>query len=132
MPKVAPQMALQIYKPPFLITGNPMNIKTLVATLLLTGPIPLICQANPTISDTAIDIAFQRPAGFFQTLLGSAVFPVLLPMSLAASAIDRSLVIADVAENLIIEPAEFTFVRPLGLSYPEWRAMKRQEENDGK
>jgi hypothetical protein len=59
------------------------------------------------------------------------VFPVLLPMSLAASAIDRSLVIADVAENLIIEPAEFTFVRPLGLSNPEWRAIKRQEGNGG-
>ncbi|WP_367154965.1 hypothetical protein [Methylomonas sp. HYX-M1] len=108
-----------------------MNIKAFVATLLLAGPIPAMCQANPTLTDTAIDLAFYRPAGLFQTLLGSAVFPVLLPMSLVASALDRSLVIADVAESLVIKPAEFTFVRPLGISNSEWQALRRQEEANG-
>lgn len=56
----------------------------------------------------ALDLALARPLGIGATVLGTAVFLVGLPFELLAGNV------ADPARKLIVEPARFTFVRPLG------------------
>jgi hypothetical protein len=50
-----------------------------------------------------------RPAGIVATVLGTAVFVVTLPFSIPTKSVDKA------AQKLIVDPARYTFVRPLGL-----------------
>lgn len=54
------------------------------------------------------DLLLARPAGLVATVVGTAVFIVALPFSLPSRSVDT------VAQTLIVKPATFTFVRPLG------------------
>ena len=54
------------------------------------------------------DLFLARPAGLIATAVGTAVFIVALPFSLPSRSVDK------VAQALIVKPATFTFVRPLG------------------
>jgi hypothetical protein len=49
-----------------------------------------------------------RPAGIVATLLGTVVFVVTLPFSIPTKSVDKA------AQKLIVDPAKYTFVRPLG------------------
>jgi hypothetical protein len=49
-----------------------------------------------------------RPGGIVATALGTAVFVVTLPFSIPTRSVDRA------AQKLIVDPARYTFVRPLG------------------
>ena len=49
-----------------------------------------------------------RPAGIVATVLGTAVFVVTLPFSIPTKSVDKA------AQKLIVDPARYTFVRPLG------------------
>ncbi len=55
-----------------------------------------------------LDIAIARPAGLAVTALGAAVFLVTFPISAALQEHDK------MARVFVREPADFTFVRPLG------------------
>jgi hypothetical protein len=55
-----------------------------------------------------IDFAAARPAGLGITILGAAFFLVTLPVSAALQEHEK------IMRVFIIEPAEFTFLRPLG------------------
>lgn len=56
----------------------------------------------------AADLAFARPLGLVALVLGSAIFIVSLPFSaLGGNAKDAS-------QKLVVDPAKFTFKRPLG------------------
>ena len=50
-----------------------------------------------------------RPAGIVATVVGTAVFVVTLPFSIPTKSVDKA------AQRLIVDPARYTFVRPLGL-----------------
>ena len=56
----------------------------------------------------AVDLALARPIGLGATVLGTVVFIVGLPFELLAGNV------SDPARKLIVEPARFTFTRPLG------------------
>jgi hypothetical protein len=56
----------------------------------------------------ALDLALARPIGLGATVLGTVVFLVGLPFELLAGNV------SDPARKLIVEPARFTFTRPLG------------------
>jgi hypothetical protein len=49
-----------------------------------------------------------RPVGFAATVLGSAIFVVSLPVTATSGSIKSA------AEALVLRPARYTFVRPLG------------------
>lgn len=56
----------------------------------------------------AVDVLAVRPLGFVATVLGTGLFVVSLPFSALGGNVDEA------AENLVVNPARFTFVRPLG------------------
>jgi hypothetical protein len=49
-----------------------------------------------------------RPSGVLATMLGTVVFVVTLPFSIPTKSVDKA------AQKLIVDPAKYTFVRPLG------------------
>lgn len=53
-----------------------------------------------------------RPGGLVATVVGAAVFVVILPFSLPTKSVDKA------AQKLIVDPAKYTFVRPLGQIEP--------------
>jgi hypothetical protein len=50
-----------------------------------------------------------RPGGLVAIVVGTAVFVVTLPFSIPTKSVDKA------AQKLIVDPARYTFVRPLGL-----------------
>lgn len=54
------------------------------------------------------DAFMLRPAGFIGTVIGTAAFVVSLPFSALSRTVDNT------AKKLVVEPAQFTFTRPLG------------------
>jgi len=65
-------------------------------------------ENNLSAGTMALDFFFVRPLGVVTTTLGAALFVVSLPFS----ALGKNVKIA--ANTLVIEPAKFTFLRPLG------------------
>jgi hypothetical protein len=55
-----------------------------------------------------VDGLLLRPGGVIATMLGSVVFVVTLPFSIPTKSVDKA------AQKLIVDPAKYTFVRPLG------------------
>lgn len=55
-----------------------------------------------------VDALFLRPAGFVGTVLGTVAFVVTLPFSAPTRSAENA------AQKLVVEPAKFTFARPLG------------------
>ena len=55
-----------------------------------------------------VDGLLLRPGGVLATLLGTVVFVVTLPFSIPTKSVDKA------AQKLIVDPAKYTFVRPLG------------------
>lgn len=49
-----------------------------------------------------------KPAGVLATLVGTMAFVVTLPFSIPTRSVDKA------AQKLIVDPARYTFVRPLG------------------
>lgn len=62
----------------------------------------------------AVDALAVRPLGFVATVLGTGLFVVSLPFSALGGNVDEA------AQNLVVNPARFTFVRPLG-EYESYR-----------
>ena len=65
-------------------------------------------NAKPSGGDILLDALFMRPVMLAGTVIGAAVFIVTSPFS----ALGGNL--GDSAETLVMEPAQYTFVRPLG------------------
>ncbi len=87
----------------------------LVATVLLFAAINRPASAEergPVEGATAegmiVDLVVLRPLGLVATVVGAAVYVVSLPFSLAGGNAQQA------GQKLVYEPAQFTFVRPLG------------------
>jgi hypothetical protein len=55
-----------------------------------------------------VDGLLLRPGGMIATIFGTAVFVVTLPFSIPTRSVDKA------AQKLVVDPARYTFVRPLG------------------
>jgi hypothetical protein len=62
----------------------------------------------PSAVAMGADALLVRPLSLAATVLGSAVFVVSLPLSLLGMNAGQA------ADRLVVEPAKYTFVRPLG------------------
>ena len=66
-------------------------------------------SSRPVTADaTAADLLIARPGGLAATVLGAAVFVVGLPFTLINGSTGQA------AQQLVVEPAQYTFTRPLG------------------
>jgi hypothetical protein len=89
-------------------------ISLLVAALTLTLPAGLAGaedgQPTPevTAGATAVDLLVARPGGLAATVLGTVIFVVGLPFTLINGSTEQA------AQQLIGDPASYTFARPLG------------------
>ncbi|HEB80996.1 MAG TPA: multidrug transporter [Chromatiales bacterium] len=63
---------------------------------------------QPSAGSMVADLILVRPASLIGTVVTTAVFLVSLPFSLIGGNVHAA------AEELVIRPAEYTFVRPLG------------------
>lgn len=93
-----------------LITHQPLV--TIVATALLAAS-PLANAADvryddPSFTSMLVDGAIARPLGLGATVVGTAIWIVTLPFSALGGNVGEA------TDKLIVEPARFTFVRPLG------------------
>ena len=92
------------------------GVALLVAVLFL-GATSLVHAAEDSYMPRSDDVSAEaiiadglllRPAGVMATLLGTVVFVVTLPFSIPTKNVDKA------AQKLIVDPAKYTFVRPLG------------------
>ena len=67
-----------------------------------------ITDEAPSSGAIAADIVLLRPLSLVGTVLGTAVFIVGLPFEAIAGDISEP------ANRLVVQPAKFTFTRPLG------------------
>jgi len=65
-------------------------------------------DTTPSSGAIAADIVLLRPLGFAGTILGTALFVVGLPFEAISGDVSGP------AKRLVVEPAKFTFSRPLG------------------
>ena len=85
-----------------------------IVLLAMTGPgqaedyVPVVAQKEVTAEAMLVDVIVLRPFGIAATVLGAAVFVVSLPFTLPTRSVDQA------AQRLVVDPAKFTFVRPLG------------------
>jgi hypothetical protein len=92
------------------------GVALLVAALFLwtTSPVHAAEDASIARSDDVsaeamvVDGLLLRPGGVIATLVGSVVFVVTLPFSIPTKSVDKA------AQKLVVDPAKYTFVRPLG------------------
>ena len=94
-----------------------------IALLAMTSPgqaedyvqdyVPIAAQKEGTAEGMLADVIVLRPFGIAATVLGAAVFVVSLPFTLPTRSVDKA------AQKLVVDPAKFTFARPLGYIPPE-------------
>ncbi|HSR10482.1 MAG TPA: hypothetical protein VLS90_03490 [Thermodesulfobacteriota bacterium] len=67
-------------------------------------------QVREDMKDRQIfsDVLFMRPLGLAATVIGSAVFVLSLPFAIPSRSVEA------VAQRLVVDPAKFTFTRPIG------------------
>jgi hypothetical protein len=83
----------------------------LATALLAVAPLASADEVrydDPSFTSMVIDGAIARPLGLGATVVGTAVWIVTLPFSALGGNVGEA------ADRLVIDPARFTFVRPLG------------------
>lgn len=66
-------------------------------------------EDTPSAGAMGFDLLIVRPLGLVATVLGTGLFVLQLPLSLIQGEPPM-----DPAKALVVEPAQFTFMRPLG------------------
>ena len=85
-----------------------------VAASLALMPASAMCDDGNKVGKEAsaeamtADIFMARPVGLLALVLGSSMFVVSLPFSGVGGNVDSA------AQKLVVEPANYTFKRPLG------------------
>ena len=84
------------------------------ATSLVHAEDTYTARGGSDVSAAAIlvDGFLLRPAGVLATMVGSLAFVVTLPFSIPTRSVDKA------AQKLIVDPAKYTFVRPMGQVEP--------------
>lgn len=95
-------------------TRKLLAILTVVAVAVaFTAPPALAAAGEAAIEEASgdamiFDLVFLRPAGLVAIVGGSLAFVVSLPFSALGGNVGEA------AEKLVVDPARYTFVRPLG------------------
>lgn len=95
-------------------TQLPRNalLGAVAAALLATSPLASAADSarydDASFGTMVVDAAVARPLGLGATVVGTAAWIVTLPFSALGGNVRAA------AQKLIVEPARFTFVRPLG------------------
>lgn len=80
---------------------------------------PAAASADYGAGDIAAEI-FLRPAGFIATVIGAGLYLSFLPPVAINSIYPPHEPIKDWADIIVINPAKFTFTRPIGdYTYPQ-------------
>ena len=80
-------------------------------------------EEDPSALAMTGDLLFARPLLLATTIVGTAVYIVSLPFSLAGGNAEQA------GETLVVGPAKATFVRCLGCTQPGYK--KEAVSNDG-
>jgi hypothetical protein len=87
-------------------------VPALVACAALAAPPAALADGyvddQPSAEGMLVDGLLVRPLGLGATVVGTAIWIVTLPFSLLGGNAGEA------ADTLVIEPAKFTFTRPLG------------------
>jgi hypothetical protein len=67
-------------------------------------------DGTPSAGAMAFDLILVRPVGLVATVLGAGLFVLQLPLSMIQGEPPSA-----PAKKLVVEPAQFTFSRPLGV-----------------
>jgi len=67
-------------------------------------------DGKPSAGAMAFDLIVVRPVSLAATVIGAGLFVLSLPLSIIQG--ERP---SDPAQKLVVEPAKFTFDRPLGV-----------------
>lgn len=90
----------------------PKPLAALVATALLAASpfasAGTVRYDDPSYGSMFVDAAVARPLGLGATVVGTAIWIVTLPFSALGGNVGEA------ADRLIVDPAQFTFTRPLG------------------
>lgn len=96
-------------------TPQQIFVATMIMFLLLTTSLVQAQETashqtsrEPTAEAMLADAFVVRPFGIAATVLGSVAFVVSLPFTLPTRSVDKA------AQKLVVDPAKFTFARPLG------------------
>lgn len=73
---------------------------------LIANAAPAI--AEPLDAEVIGDVLISRPFGLVSIVLGTALFVVALPVSIPSGSVKT------VGRKLVMDPVEFTFIRPVG------------------
>jgi hypothetical protein len=97
----------------FRTTKKSVALMILIAFTVTAVATPVLAEVYATGEERSAmgmfgDVLLLRTLGFAATVGGAAVFVVSLPFSLLGGNTDEA------AQKLVVEPAKFTFVRPLG------------------
>ena len=95
-----------------------VQIKRLVVLTITMALLSAVCVPgawagerelrNPTVGNSFIDAIFYRPVGLVSIPVGAVLFVLTIPFSAIGGNVGNSF------DNLVVTPAKFTFVRPLG------------------
>lgn len=89
---------------------------------LVAGTAPIF--AAPTSDEMIPDVLIARPCGLATIILGSVLFIVALPVALPSGSVSK------VGRRLVLDPVEFTFIRPVGdFDYKLGTWPPQQDEN---
>jgi len=81
-------------------------IAFLVMLALMTTVVP--AYAKPSDEMMVPDILIARPLGLVGIIIGSAIFVMALPVSIPSRSVEN------VGRRLVMDPIEYTFIRPVG------------------
>ncbi len=86
----------------------------IIMTIMFALTSTLSFAANTDKDEAMImDTLIGRPVGLAATVVGSVIFVLALPFSLLGGNT------SDTARSLVVNPAKFTFVRPVGDIGPD-------------
>lgn len=92
-----------------------------VMAVLVTGASPSLAGSSLTSADreasvpVVLDALILRPIGFSMTILGAVAYGLAAPIM----AITRPTDMGKPFQQLVVAPARYTFVDPLGLHPPQ-------------
>lgn len=109
---------------------NRIKKALLVFTSALILTVPQLAAASddavviekPSALSMTGDVLFARPVLFVMTAVGSVLYVVSLPFSLAGGNA------AEAGKTLVLKPAEATFIRCLGCKSPGYKKTVQEVE----
>ncbi|ADE14564.1 conserved hypothetical protein [Nitrosococcus halophilus Nc 4] len=119
------------------MSGQKRKMPTLVLIIILVLTIigsPAFSQEKEpqnteeprwTAPEALTEVLILRPVGLVGTIVGTAVFIGISPLTALASIADRE-AFKVTAQTLVVAPAEFTFKRPLGHYEKDYYAPPKQ------